>query len=512
MVFSSFNTVGNIAYKKIEYTKTLFYDGTASVISSWQTIGDSYLYQSEIYNDNNVTNNSGAPYPFLYGCAISDDGNYILFGARRINSVTSALVSRGMMVSDNAGNSWSYIDLSNGYTVTQTSGSNSQLVVKDIVGSATGDVYYVWACGTGGGTGKIGPNSFFEYIYQWNSSNGSIRDINNWKRGTGAASSPFLPSTSGSFTPSFSFSYSCITTDACGNNLYILCNNNYNNNNPSGTGYPNGKLQLCYVTNAKTSLPSSYITKYDLSLNAGSITTNNPFWSKVSGNGKVLYFMTDARTVCATLLDSSGKSISNSILIAPVNSNVTFYLSMDNCCSISYDGTVFIFSGAPGVNGTSGSHYARISYTSSTITLITSTQGSLNIKSYRTATNSTIDYNSNMSYFQSVSMPQLPPKYPFVVIGGYSTYYGAGAVYDVSNTIFLAKDYTNVSLNGTGAAGIITYMNSAKTINIPGKYTIGSMVSSTGNFIYLLTIDKIDSASTSTFTGPINGYCIKISY
>jgi len=497
MVLSSFNTFGNITNSVKPPSSlppnlsTLYSLGTVTKVSTWgnpSSVDTGYTYQLDksTYNWNASSNPNTIP--STQGYAMSEDGNTIAFPVKKFNG--ASIVSFGILVSDNSGSTWSFVDLSN-----STCGSQR---VRSMTASASCDVIYLWTATCGNATtDSFGGN---QYICKWTSSYGPIRTTSNWKFGDGSGNGStiqFMPPTyAASRTAQYGNQYGNITTDYSGNVLYML---------QTITGPPIQTI-LTYASNAKTTDPSGgWISKY-------TVLSNGPsaFWSKISGDGNVLWWMNDARVVYCGLINSSYVCDISVQCIATGGIGGDANFSPNTQHVVSYDGKNCICNTFNRSSGIFQWFKVSISYSPArtlTLDLSSITTAPVTTNVY-TASGNTLKTTSGtlingigIGYIDAIAMCN-NSAYPYLIMGTCAD--ATGSRNEYTNKIILAKSYIDISTNYAGGAiGTTnsTTFKEAKTIDTTDKYVVGVSISPTTPLVMLLTTTGVD-----VYNGTISSY------
>jgi hypothetical protein len=483
MVLSSLNTFGNITHSvnttppgPLPPTLANFYSlATISKVSDWGTanaVDIGYTYQldrsvakwSKGVNPNSV--------PSSQGYAISEDGITIAFPVKKFYGTT--FQSFGILASDNSGSTWAFVDLS--------SSTYGSLRVRSMTASASCDVIYLWVA-TSTITTALAGN---QYICKWTSDYGSIRVKSSWKFGNGygnASSLYFLPTSySDNRVQTYVKQYGNITTDYSGNVLYM--------NQTYGT-----QSVLFYAPYAKTRDPSdNWETNYAyLSDNVG-----GAFWAKVSGNGRVVWWMTGQRVIYCGIFDSN-YNVNQVTQCLPSNIGGDAYWSPNTQFALSYDGTNCICGSINAASG--GFQWFRVTMTTDTTTLdlssiVTATTG----KNIYTASGDTFKNIAgtmvngiDIGYINVMAMCN-NSAYPYLIMGGCTDTTTNHNEY--TSRIVLARSYKDISTNYAGGAiGTTnsTTFKEAKTMDIPDAYVVGVSISPINPLTMLLTTTGVDA-------------------
>jgi hypothetical protein len=477
-LFNSFGNIVNTA-NQLPPPNPLYTNGTMQFLSNWSDIGDGYIYQHDYMN---AFVNFDISYPIFNGTSISDDGTYLLFSVKRLTSAGGSILSYGIMVSDNSGTTWSYLDLSGGYPYGDSYPNINQQRVRNITGSLAGDAYYVWTySGTNPNYANVNSPTF---IYKWASSAGSIRNLNNWVRWN----TPFINATIDT-SLDLPSKYGGITTDGYGNNLYILLSD-------KSQGAQAPILRCLFNAKSLTSISQSNVYSYGLAIESSN--GGDAFFAKISGNGNVIYYMGGTRTLWGLVVLPNGvPGTSGTKLINYNPSGLSAYFSYDNGLAVSYSGNCLMF--VPS-NGNQGIVYANFNINGNTITATTSSRG---ITQFNTVVATIDNSNSTGLYMFQCAALSSNTAYPNIVFGTYATQFNVNK----TNTFLYGVNHADVTFGTTSTFGdyALKFNKQMKTVHSDAKYIGAAMASSVGNFIYFLTVNQLDSTTGANGPGTNGG-------
>jgi hypothetical protein len=263
--------------------------------------------------------------------------------------------------------------------------------------------------------------------------------------------------------------------------------------------YNGGRPALTSVINAKTIDPSGYV---GITKNFNAVTTGGAFWCKISGNGKVIWYMPENRNLYCGLLNSATGDVTSDIQVYSNGQNFNPNMALSQF-AVSYDGTQFMASSFnSGTNN--GFICVAVTINGTTITVnnnktISSGNGVLRIHANNPNLLGKSDISASM--IEAIAMSNNPTN-PYLLFGTFNTSaHSSTSITNYTQTILFAKDYTDISTNQAGLNNEITFKSPVKTMSIDLSYCVGVSISPTRQAAFLLTVNKMDSYSGYDTTG-----------